>query len=319
MQKLRVPIGGKVLSVALSSLGLKPMQKRKANRLFFFISRCMVLLIVALSAEGAFAQSLLEQPSAQDAEESYQLVWADEFNQDGPPDAKNWRFEKGFVRNKELQWYQESNARCKDGLLVIEARREEVANPDYSFQSKGWKKTRSHAEYTSSCISTSGLHNWTYGRFLVRAKIDSRQGLWPAIWTVGENGPWPECGEIDLMECYEGHLLANACWSSGKQWKPVWDAKKIPLEELGSSEWTSKFHIWRMDWNSERIELFVDDQLLNTINFKDIIDEKHNPFHEPHHLLLNLAVGGSKGGDPSSTTFPAKFEVDYVRVYKLKQ
>ena len=43
-----------------------------------------------------------------------------------------------------------------------------------------------------------------------------------------------------------------------------------------------------------------------------------NPFHHPHYILINLAVGGTNGGDPSATTFPAKLEVDYVRVYQKK-
>ena len=61
----------------------------------------------------------------------YKLVWSDEFNQDGKPDPKKWAFETGFVRNRELQWYQPDNARCADGLLIIEARRERIKNPNY--------------------------------------------------------------------------------------------------------------------------------------------------------------------------------------------
>jgi hypothetical protein len=41
-----------------------------------------------------------------------------------------------------------------------------------------------------------------------------------------------------------------------------------------------------------------------------------NPFHQPHYLLLNLAIGGTQGGDPAKTAFPARFEIDSVRVYQ---
>ena len=47
------------------------------------------------------------------------LVWNDEFNSDGKPDPSNWRYETGFVRNQELQWYQKENANCKGGVLKI--------------------------------------------------------------------------------------------------------------------------------------------------------------------------------------------------------
>ena len=54
----------------------------------------------------------------------YKLVWSDEFNKDGRPDPCNWTYEIGFVRNRELQWNQPENARCENGLLIIEGRRE---------------------------------------------------------------------------------------------------------------------------------------------------------------------------------------------------
>lgn len=41
----------------------------------------------------------------------YTLVWADEFDRDGPPDPAKWAHERGFVRNQELQWYRPENAR----------------------------------------------------------------------------------------------------------------------------------------------------------------------------------------------------------------
>ena len=73
----------------------------------------------------------------------YSLVWADEFNRAGEPDPTRWTYEHGFVRNQELQWYQPQNARQADGLLVIEARRERVANPRYEAGAGDWRATAS--------------------------------------------------------------------------------------------------------------------------------------------------------------------------------
>jgi beta-glucanase (GH16 family) len=53
--------------------------------------------------------------------------------------------------------------------------------------------------------------------------------------------------------------------------------------------------------------------LANTVN-EDW--QRGNPFHQPHYIMLNLAIGGTNGGDPSATAFPGRFEVDYVRVYQ---
>ena len=49
-----------------------------------------------------------------------------------------------------------------------------------------------YAEYTSSSLMTRGLHSWQYGRFEMRARIDTRAGLWPAFWTLGVSGAWPQ-------------------------------------------------------------------------------------------------------------------------------
>ncbi len=131
----------------------------------------------------------------------YTLVWADEFNKDGAPDTSNWNYEKGFVRNEELQWYQHENASCKKGLLVIEGRKESKPKPVYEAGKVGWKN-RKNIEYTASSINTSGKHSWQYGRFKMEARIDISAGVWPGWWTLGVDGRWPANGEIDIMEYY---------------------------------------------------------------------------------------------------------------------
>jgi beta-glucanase (GH16 family) len=249
----------------------------------------------------------------------YKLVWADEFNDDGRPDERNWTYEEGFVRNRELQWYQPDNTRCDKGLLIIEARHERKENLRYRPNSRRWSESREYAEYTSASMTTRGLHNWKYGRFDMRGRIDTRPGMWPAFWTLGSARPWPGCGEIDIMEYYRGMLLANAAWASGSRWVPVWDDIRIPLAHFKDPNWSQKFHVWRMDWDADTIKLYVDDILLNTIDLARTFNkdsEGKNPFHEPHYIILNLAIGGTNGGDPSNTQFPARLEVDYVRVYQ---
>jgi beta-glucanase (GH16 family) len=74
-----------------------------------------------------------------------------------------------------------------------------------------------------------------------------------------------------------------------------------------------------MDWTDNEIALYVDDQLLNRVPLDSLYNRDgsgFNPFRQPHFMLLNLAIGGDNGGDPSGTAFPNRFEVDYVRVYQ---
>lgn len=247
----------------------------------------------------------------------YRLVWADEFDADGAPNPANWSYEHGFVRNQELQWYQPDNAHVDHGLLVIEARRAHVVNPTYDASSSDWKRNRAAAEYTSASLTTRGLHSFTYGRFEMRGRIDTRAGLWPAFWTVGTTGPWPDNGEIDIMEYYRNMLLANVAWGGPERGRAIWADTRTPMSSF-LADWSQQFHVWRMDWDEHAIKLYVDDRLLNDVDLSRTIDQDgsgRNPFTQPQEIKLNLAVGAT-GGDPSQTTFPAKFEVDYVRVYQ---
>ena len=246
----------------------------------------------------------------------WKLAWSDEFNTNGPPDPANWNYEHGFVRNHELQWYQPENAICTNGLLVIEARPEHRRNPDYVPGSTDWRTSREWIDYTSASLTTCRLHQFKYGRFEMRARIDTRPGSWPAFWTLGATPriPWPACGEVDIMEFYTGTVLANFGYQLGGKIK--WSTVKKPVAELGR-RWPQKFHIWTMEWDNTKIDLRIDGRLMNHLSLADAAAaDQGNPFHKPVYLILNQAIGGDCGGDPAPTKFPVRYEIDWVRVYQ---
>jgi len=308
---------------------------------------CLVLNVNA--AEMAIAEHAIAAPSdtisAQNASsdflptprsavapqyEGYRLVWSDEFNTDGRP-SSNWTFERGFKRNNELQWYCSHNANVRNGCLVIEGRKERVANTNYVEGSHDWRTNRKYAEYTSSSLTTRLSQQFMYGRFEVRAKLPTASGAWPAIWLLGNKWEWPLCGEIDMMEFYikngQPSILANACWGSDKQWKAVWDESVTPLKHFTDRDslWEQKFHVWRMDWDERAIRLYLDGELLNEIDLSQtqnqgLYGNTSNPFRNSvpgfaHYILLNLAIG-SNGGTPDEAKFPLQYQIDYVRVYQ---
>jgi beta-glucanase (GH16 family) len=247
----------------------------------------------------------------------WNLVWSDEFNTNGPPDPANWTYEHGFVRNNELQWYQPENAFCTNGLLVIEARREHKPNPNYATDATGWKNSRQWIEYTSASITSRRLREFKYGKFEMRARIDTRLGSWPAFWTLGTTHGigWPACGEVDIMEYYTGTVLANFGYSLDRKTK--WSAIKKPVTDLGGDTWTKEFHIWTMEWDDKKIDLLLDGQLMNHLDLASADGaDQGNPFYRPVYFILNQAVGGTCGGDPLQTEFPIRYQIDWVRVYQ---
>jgi beta-glucanase (GH16 family) len=254
--------------------------------------------------------------------EGYQLVWSDEFNYKGKPDPSKWDYEIGFKRNKELQWYQPDNANCIDGVLLIEGRKEKRKNETFDASDKDWRTSRKFIEYTSSSVLTKNKAQWKYGRFEIRARIDTSLGSWPAIWTLGVENQWPANGEIDILEFYikngQQSILANCAHKGKKEWEAVWDSKITPLSYFleKDPDWHNKFHVWSMDWTEDGVWLYLDDELLNeTLNKHAVNPDGFKPFTQPHYLLLNLALG-SNGGDPSNSRFPITFEVDYVRIWQ---
>ncbi len=229
----------------------------------------------------------------------WKLVWKDEFD-DASINTADWGYEIGYKRNNEAQYYtnRKENARLEDGNLVIEARRE-----DYN----GYK-------YTSASINTSGKRTWQYGRFELRANIPTPAGSWPAWWTLGVNNGWPKNGEIDIMEFYKGKILANFAYQN-PQGSTVWDSFTKAISNY-SSNWSNEFHTWVMEWDADNINLYCDNELLNTFSVNSATNGTYNPFRQPHYMLINLAIGGNNGGDPSQTAFALKYYVDYVLVYQ---
>jgi len=256
----------------------------------------------------------------------WSLVWSDEFDYTGLPNESKWNYEQGFVRNRELQYYtkaRKENARVEDGHLVIEARKEDWPNPDYrdNASPRRWQRSRKTADYTSASLITRGKANWTYGRIEVRAKLPAGKGVWPAIWMLGTNireVGWPRCGEIDIME-YVGFdpntIFANVHMAKYNHVKGTGKGSKIKADKPYAS-----FHTYAIEWTPETMNFFFDENKYFTFN------NEHGgvdiwPFDQPHYLILNLAIGGSWGGQKGidESIFPQKFLIDYVRVYRKKQ
>jgi len=250
----------------------------------------------------------------------WQLVWSDEFDYTGLPDSTKWDYEEGFVRNNEMQYYtraRKQNARVENGVLVIEGRKEQIANPKYKPGTDSWIQKREYGQYTSASLITFNKASWTFGRIEVRARLPQGKGTWPAIWTLGANISkvrWPKCGEIDIME----HVGKDPNWICGTanydlNGKRQYDQGKIQTETPYAD-----FHIFAIEWFDDRIDFFFDDTKYFTFPVDKAGQGEDNPFRKPQYLLINLGLGGSWGGEIDDSMLPQKYLIDYVRVYRSK-
>ena len=243
------------------------------------------------------------------------LVWHDEFDRDGLPDPRHWRYDTVANRqgwyNGELQYYaadRRENARVEHGALVVEARAERLADrADYGGQN-----------YSSARLDTRGLAAWTYGFVEVRARLACGKGTWPAIWLVGADRTkgWPDVGEIDVMEAVG--------------WKPDVVHGTIHTGAYNHVRHTQRgaethvpdtcgtWHRYQLDWTPDRLLIGVDDRAYMRFANDGAGDPRTWPFDRPEYLILNVAVGGWGGqqGGVDPAAFPARMAVDYVRVWQ---
>ena len=232
------------------------------------------------------------------------LAWSDEFTANYI-NSNNWSYDTGGSGwgNNELEYYTNSNknAYTTGGYLVIEAR----------------KETMGTNNYTSARMISKDKKTFTYGRIDFRAKLPKGQGIWPALWMLGNNigtTPWPACGEIDIME-----LLGH---EPQKTYGTIhWGAAGGASTHIGgnyslsSLTFNDKFHLFSLKWEADKMTFLIDDVVYFTANKSQVNGDY--PFDKPFFFIMNLAVGGNWPGNPdAATVFPQRMIVDYVRVFQ---
>ena len=292
----------------------------------FFLMRASVRLCLLSALLCSAVEPTQGKEAVSPFESDWKLVWADEFGTAGAPDSDKWGYERGFIRNSEDQFYtsdRRENARVENGLLIIEARKERWANPDYDPEkpeAKSRRLSHEYADYTSASLTTAGKASWIGGRFEVRAKLPQGRGVWPAIWMLGDNISevgWPTCGELDIMEFVgfkPNTIHANVHCRKYNHAQGNGRGDKIELTSLAED-----FHVYAMQWYEDRIDFYVDDHKYFTFKNEGSGNAAW-PFDKPQYLILNLAIGGTWGGREGidDSIFPQQYLIDYVRVFQLE-
>lgn len=233
------------------------------------------------------------------------LMWSDEFNTDGAPDATKWNMETGNNNgwgNNELQYYRPENAAVSGGTLKITAKRESFNN----------------FNFTSARMQTHNKYDFKYGRVVIRAKLPTGGGTWPALWMLGSNyqtTAWPACGEIDIME----HV--------GNQQNVIHSTLHYPGNSGGNANTSSKtiagvsedFKIYEFIWSADVLKFYVrDNETATPTLIKQFTNSTttHPYFNWNFFLIFNVAMGGNMGGNVDAAFTQSSMEVDYVRVYQ---
>jgi beta-glucanase (GH16 family) len=239
--------------------------------------------------------------------DGYSLVWTDDFAGTSV-NTSDWNFEIGTGTNgwgnNELQYYRQENTTVAEGYLIITARKENFSG----------------SNYTSSRLTTKDKKDFLYGRYDIRAKLPRGQGIWPALWMLGDNISnvgWPACGEIDIMEMIGGSnrektVHGTVHWSNESNIHAQYGGSKT----ISEGTYSDQFHVYSIEWTSTYIKWYIDDVFFHQI---DTTPAHLSEFREPQFFIFNLAVGGNWPGSPDANTiFPQQLIVDYIRVFQVE-
>jgi beta-glucanase (GH16 family) len=251
----------------------------------------------------------------------YHLVWEENF--DGTAlNTDAWKYYTGTAPNQELQLYtnKEENIRMENGLLIIELRKE------------------ANGSYTSARISTQDKKHFTYGKIEARINFPAGRGTWPAFWMTGTVGKWPASGEIDIVEHvgFDPTLVAHSLHT-----KTRYGGNRLLGYDGHIDNVENEFHTYGIEWiNNDNgpfdiIKFYVDDEV--RVSYAETPELRRGgnwPFDTPFYVILNLAWGGTWGGqqkedpdgdgildngvDDSIFNNPVQMKVDWVRVYQYQ-
>ncbi|PLK45366.1 family 16 glycosylhydrolase [Emticicia sp. TH156] len=239
-------------------------------------------------------------------------VWADEFNYTGLPDTGKWSYDTGGNGwgNDEKQFYTKDakNARVENGVLIIEARKEKFENNNY----------------TSARLVTKNKADFLYGRFEIKAKLPKGRGTWPAAWMLATEKSyganyWPDNGEIDIIEHVgydQNRIHGNIHTKAFNHTIKTNKGNNVVVPGVSDD-----FHVYACEWTPDKISIEIDGNKYFTFTREANYGWAEWPFDKKFHLLLNIAVGGSWGGQQGidDNIFPQRMEVDYVRVYQASK
>ncbi len=297
--------------------------KMKTNLFAFGMIIFSIIALVSCNTApknkaGEPAQTASTNPTKEDGNfqpgPGYTLSWADEF-EGTEPDTSNWNrqvLEAGHF-NGEFQRYTDSdeNAYLEDGCLVIKI----IHTSD----------VHGMGQYTSARLNTAKKRYWKYGKIVARIKLPYGKGIWPAFWMLGENidenggdTPWPQCGEIDILELYgsrdNAEVQANIHYADSSGQHAMMGAVPYKLKD---GIFADDFHIFELDWDADSIAWLVDG---NQYASASITGAEFTEFHHDFFLLFNIAVGSKWAGSPDeSTDFPQYMYIDWVRVYQKEK
>lgn len=234
----------------------------------------------------------------------WKLVWEEQFN-DVQLDTTKWtRIPPGKSDWNLHMSSHDSCYRLSDGLLYLRG----INNPDRSIDTR---------PFLTGGIWTKGKFAFQYGRIEIRAKLESAQGAWPAIWMLAEQdkyGKYPKNGEIDIME----HLnYDKIIYQTTHSYYTLDLKQKDNPPHYGTAKINAgEFNTFGVSWYPDRIVFQLNGEDTFVYPRVEGVDASQWPYDQPFYMLIDQQLGGSWVGKVSPEQLPVQMIVDWVKVYQ---
>lgn len=251
------------------------------------------------------SEKFSKKERAKRAHKGWRLVWSDEFS-GNELDKTSWsrclRYGSPWNRHMSLL---DSLVKVQNGVIELWG----INTPE------GYQDS---LKFLTGGVDSRGMRSIKKGRIDVRARLDCAQGFWPAIWMMPEsNLPWPEAGEIDIMEHLNFDDYTYQTVHSGhieglRQPKTQHDHKeRIDVRQ---------FNVYSVEITDSEIIYYINNRRTFSYPRLDPEPEGQYPFDDyEYYMILSAQLGGHWIGPIEAKQLPVKMEVDYVRFYLPKR
>jgi len=263
-----------------------------------------VLVVLEWTGETNIKKAATSESTPPDQSE-WELIWQDEFVESELDEAKWTRCKRGGSNWNDTMAADSHLLDINDGVMHLRG----IENDN---------KKKDPAPFLTAGVTSQKKYSFQYGKVQIRARCNSAQGAWPALWMMPESRPRAGYGEIDIME----HLnfddnvyqTVHSDYTKKDKNKPP---QRYCYPEIDRDAWNT----YGIEWDADKIIFTVNGKQILSYPRKPELGEIQWPFDTPYYFILSMQIGGGwvNGSGPTNPEhYPAGMEIDWVRVYKHK-
>ncbi len=278
------------------------------------------LWMVTLFSMAAHAQNIPAPSISLDSGYIPVEAFSDEFNGKRLDSSKWWDFNPAWIGRKPALFARE-NVKVKKGLLKLKA---SVPNPKKITVEN---KVRGYDQFTTATIKSK--NRIKYGYFEARCK-SMKASVCNAFWLYDpleaaakySVGSFSE--EIDIFEIFgkptkkenDSLFFATVHRMETPYVESLVKSKQTAMENKTFKlkvpfAFYDDFHVYGFLWTPTEMKWYLDG--------KEVFYRKNDYFTTSLYVMLDCEIMSGWAGLPDAKDLPATFEIDYVRVWQLKE